>query len=273
MTLQAWHTCIWEVSPIFLSRSFHALSGWMCSVAVQLFSGLSRDVQWGSSPGSGWAYPGHLETCPEAAPALTWLCAKGHCPVGWWTFTLLWNRFSSRISLYFVLFIFPSILIVSQSQSGHSTIKVWLEECCSDGCPSGRFSHLHRGTLEPCQSDHRVIGHLPDQGPSPLNAQFGWAAGSRKSIGGSKLLPFKNDRGHCVLRELRRCRQLLAPFPRSVHRHNPISELYGQFLRPHNLFFLLIYTVNCGTLQYIDRCVPFQIMSNQLNLPPVDSKF
>jgi hypothetical protein len=42
-----------------------------------------------------------------------------------------------------------------------------LEECCKDGCPSGRFSHFHRGTLELCQSDHRVLGHLPDQGPSP----------------------------------------------------------------------------------------------------------
>ena len=31
-----------------------------------------------------------------------------------------------------------------------------------DGCPSGRISHLHRGTLELCQSDHQVFGHLPD---------------------------------------------------------------------------------------------------------------
>ena len=33
--------------------------------------------------------------------------------------------------------------------------------------------------LELCQSDHRVLGHLPDQGPSPTIAQFGWAASSR----------------------------------------------------------------------------------------------
>ena len=31
--------------------------------------------------------------------------------------------------------------------SGHSTEKAWLVACCRDGCPSGRFSHLHRGTL------------------------------------------------------------------------------------------------------------------------------
>ena len=72
-------------------------------------------------------------------------------------------------------------------------------ECCRDGCPSGTFSHLHRGTLELCQSDHRVLGHLPDQASSPLIAQFGRAASFRKSLGVSKLLPFKNDGGHWVL--------------------------------------------------------------------------
>ena len=66
-------------------------------------------------------------------------------------------------------------------------------ECCRDGCLSGRFYHLHRGTLELCQSDHKVLGHLPDQGPSPLIAPFGRAASSRKSLGGSKLRQFKND--------------------------------------------------------------------------------
>ena len=40
----------------------------------------------------------------------------------------------------------------------------------------------------------------------------------------------------------------LVPFPRSVPRHNPVSELYGQFLRPHGLVFALTCTANCGTL-------------------------
>jgi hypothetical protein len=48
-------------------------------------------------------------------------------------------------------------------------------KCCRDGCPSGRFSHLYRGTLELRQSDHRVLGLLPDQGPPPI-AQFGQVA-------------------------------------------------------------------------------------------------
>jgi hypothetical protein len=64
----------------------------------------------------------------------------------------------------------------------HSTIKAWLMKCCRDGCPSGRFYHLHRGTLE----FHRVLGHLPDQGPSPPIAQFGRTSSSRLSLSGSK---------------------------------------------------------------------------------------
>ena len=79
-------------------------------------------------------------------------------------------------------------------------------------------------------SDHRVLGHLLDQDPSLPIAQFGRAASSRKSLGGSKLLPFKNDEGHCVLEALQCFRNVLVPFPRSVPRHNLVSELYGQFL-------------------------------------------
>ena len=36
----------------------------------------------------------------------------------------------------------------------------------------------------------------------PHIAQFGQVASSRKSLGGSKLLQFKNDGGHCVLGDL-----------------------------------------------------------------------
>ena len=42
-------------------------------------------------------------------------------------------------------------------------------------------NHLQRGTLELCQSDHRVLPHFPDQGPNPPIAQFAQAASSMKS--------------------------------------------------------------------------------------------
>ena len=120
-------------------------------------------------------------------------------------------------------------------------------ECCRDDCPSGRFSHLYRGTLELCQSDHRVLGHIPDQGPSCLIAHFGRAAMSRKSLCGFKFLPFKNDGGHCVLGDLQGCRHFLLPFPRSVPRHNPslISTDHSFDLLAR---FLLTCTVHSGTL-------------------------
>ena len=51
-----------------------------------------------------------------------------------------------------------------------------------------------------------------------------------------------------VLGDLQCWRDVLVPFPRSVNIHNPLSELYGQFLRPHGLVFALTCTVNCGTL-------------------------
>ena len=121
-------------------------------------------------------------------------------------------------------------------------------ECCRDGCPSERFSHLQRGILELCQSDHRVLGNIPDLGPSPLIAQCGRAASCRKSLRGAKPLTFKKDGGHCVLGDLQCCRHFLAPFPRSVSRYNPVSDLYGQFLRTHCLVFALTCTVNWGTL-------------------------
>ena len=54
--------------------------------------------------------------------------------------------------------------------------------------------------LEVCQRDHH----------SPPIAQFGRAASSRKSVGGSKLLPFKNDGSHCVVGDLQCCRMMEA---------------------------------------------------------------
>ena len=121
-------------------------------------------------------------------------------------------------------------------------------KCCKDSCPSGSFYRLHILTLDLCQSDHWVLGHLPDQGPSPPIAQFGQAATSRKRLVGSKLLPFKNDGGHCVLGDLQCCIHFLVRFPRSVTRHNPVSELHEQFLQPLCLVIALTSTVNCGTL-------------------------
>ena len=58
---------------------------------------------------------------------------------------------------------------------------------------------LLEGSLEFFQSDHRVLGHLPE-------------VSSRKSLGGSKLVPFMND-GHCVLGNFNAAEMFCYPSP------------------------------------------------------------
>ena len=100
-----------------------------------------------------------------------------------------------------------------------------------------------------------------------LIAQFGRAAISMKSVDGSKLLPFKNDEGHGVLGDLQCCRNVLVPFPRSVPTKSCLRALHSSDLIAWFLLWHALSTVG----PYIDRCVPFQIMSNHLNLPQVVS--
>lgn len=78
---------------------------------------------------------------------------------------LLWSRYSSRMSLYIAVFIFPLIL------SSHSVfwwtpadwhgvwpfyIQAWFVKCCRDGCSSGFFS-LHKEMLELFQCQYKTI--------------------------------------------------------------------------------------------------------------------
>ena len=81
--------------------------------------------------------------------------------------------------------------------------------------------------------------------PRPFSPDCSSLAGlpALRSLGGSKLLPFKNDWGHCVLGDLQCCRCFLVPFPGSVPRHNPVSEINGQFLR---LYGLILYILEQG---------------------------
>ena len=63
----------------------------------------------------------------------------------------------------------------------------------------------HISTEELWSSDRVTIGFLViflTKALSPPIAQLGRADSTRKSLGGSKLIPFKNDGGHCVLGDL-----------------------------------------------------------------------
>ena len=122
----------------------------------------------------------------------------------------------------------------------------WLVECCRDGCASGRFSHLHRGTLDLCQIDHQVLGSPPWPWPFFPDCLV-WPGGQLQGESWwFQTSWFKNDGGHCVLGDLQCSRNVLVPFPRSVPRHSLVSEFYRQFLWPHDLVFALTWTVNCG---------------------------
>jgi hypothetical protein len=64
-----------------------------------------------------------------------------------------------------------------------------------------------------------------------------------------------------VFLDLQCCRNVLVLFLRSMPKHNPVSELYGQFLRPHGLVFALTCTANCGTLYWQAYTFPNHVQS------------
>ncbi len=154
-------------------------------------------------------------------------------------------------------------------ESGHSAIKPRLMEGCSDGWLSTTFSLLTNASLELSHSDLWVLLYLSHQGSSPLIAQFGRTASSRKGSGRPKRLPFKDYGGHCALGNLKCSRNVFVTLARSVPCHNSVSELFRQFLWPHDSH--LLWHALWAVRSYIDRCVAFLIKSNQYNQTQLDS--
>ena len=119
--------------------------------------------------------------------------------------------------------------------------------------------------LELCQSDHWVLGHLPDQGPSTPIAPFGWAASSRKSRDGSKFFHLRMMEAIVLLGTFNAAECFWYPSPDlcldTILSRSSMDKSF--YLMSWFLFRHALSTVG----PYIDRCVPFQIMSNQLNLP------
>ena len=84
----------------------------------------------------------------------------------------------------------------------------------------------------------------------------------------SKLLPCKNDGGHCVLGDLQCFQKCFGTLPQICASTQ--SCLRALRTIPSTSWLGFFSDMHCG--HYVDRWVPFQIMSNQLNLPQVDSK-
>lgn len=334
MMLQAWHICIWGVSPILLCRFSQALSGWIGSVAAQLFS-LQRCLigfKFGLLLGHSWTFR-HLSrshSCVSLAVCLGSLsCWKVnlHPSRRSWA---LWSRCSSRISLYFAPFIFPSILtslpvpaaekhwpsmmlpppcftvgmmpgflqtwplafkprssILISSDKGILFLMVWESVGAFWQAPSGLSCAFYWGVAFVCPLYHKgVISGVLQRWlsiwkvlPSPQRnsgALSEWPSGSwsppwptpffpdwqgglagRPALGRVLIVPnifhLRMMGATVFLATFKCCRNVLVPLPRSVPRHNPVLELYRQFLRRHGLVFALMCTVNCGTL-YRQMC-------------------
>ena len=139
--------------------------------------------------------------------------------------------------------------------------------CRWENLPEGQPSpQMNTGTLSEWPSGS---WSAPWPRPFSLIAQFGWAVSSRKSLGGLKLLPIKNDGSHCVFGDLQCRRHFLYPSP-DLYLDTNLSRISTDNLFALMAWFLLWHALSTVS-PYIDRYVPFQIMSNQLNLPQVDS--
>ena len=132
-------------------------------------------------------------------------------------------------------------------------------ECCRDGCPFGRFSHLHRRTLELCQRDHRVLGHIPDQHPSSPIA-------GRPALERVLVVP---NIFHLRMTEATvflgtfNAAAIFGILTQCCASTKILSELYRQFLRPHGLIFALTCNVNCGTLYRQVCAFPNHVQSTE----------
>jgi hypothetical protein len=116
MMLQAWHTCIWGVSPVLHCTSSQALAGWMGSVTAQIFSVSLQRCLIGFKSGLWLGHSRTLRDLSRSNSCVVWLSAYGRCPVGRWTFTPVWGPESFGAGSYrasFCTFLrssFPTIL-------------------------------------------------------------------------------------------------------------------------------------------------------------------
>jgi hypothetical protein len=132
--------------------------------------------------------------------------------------------------------------------------------------PSGRFSHLHRGTLELCQSDDWFL--VTSLTKALLSLLLSLAG--RPALGRVLVVPnffhLRMMEATVFLGTFNAADICWYPFPNVCLYTTLFQSSNGQFPSPHGLVFALLAMV-----PYIDRCVPFQIMSNQLNTPQLDS--
>ena len=222
------HTYFWAVSHILLCITFQPPSGWVGIISAQPFS--------------FW--------CLVYRPEFN-LCSMRPENFVSHDLRVLQVPFEKlQVGCYVP---FTEEWLPSGPSLQHSTTQACLMECCRDAWTSWRFSSLHKETLELCY--HLVPGHLPDLRSSPLTAQFGQVASSRKNPGGSNLLIFMDDGGHSPHWNLQCCRICPRFFP-DLCLDTILSQSSADNyldLMPWFVVWHALSTVG----HYIDRCVPF----------------
>lgn len=202
------------VYPILPGRSPQAPSDWMRSVCELPSSGqVPRRCTIGCKSGL-WLGHSRTVTYPEDTPALSWLYALGQSIEGS-TPLCIWLQSSfpqiltsvcipaaqrhdattALLQRFFSIMLWNPLPFRKNSKqcymlftwSGFCPATLPLDLNDRNGHPYSWSSHLYRGLSKFCWSDCRVLGYLPDQGPSCLFSQFGQTGNSRRSPGGSKL--------------------------------------------------------------------------------------
>lgn len=107
-------------------------------------------------------------------------------------------------------------------------------ECCRNGCPSERFSSLHRAMLElRLGGDRELMITLTKAFYTDCSNWLGVQLYEESRC--FKLLPFLDYWGCCAHWDLLSCRNVSVRFPRSAPRYNPVLEVYRQLLELHGV--------------------------------------
>ena len=110
-------------------------------------------------------------------------------------------------------------------------------------------------------SDHRILGHLPDQGPSPPIAQFA----GQPNPGRVLVVP------NFFHLRMMQATVFFWTFNAAEFFWYTSPDLCRDTIMSLTSWLGFCDDMRCQIWDLIDRCVPFQIMSNQFNLPQVDS--
>ncbi len=162
---------------------------------------------------------------------------------------------------------FSCVFTEERIESGHTGIKPRSVECCSDVCPSVDFSYLH---IWSWSSTRMTIRFLVTSLDKALLHQL-LSLARRPALGRVLMVQTSSIKGN-------RDYMLLWPFNETDFFLNSSPDVWldtNLFLSSTGssfdlrAWFLLWYALS-AVRSFIKMCVPFQIISIQLNLPQVN---